>query len=130
LLALASEVFAEDPSTKPPPPDVIAERRERFERLNEEARVYGAWLVSVPGAKTVIAETLEDSPWPDVLRRRFELEELEQGERIIPCAIATQFVQNADGTLAPLVVGSTRPVTTTFAAAGIAKTRRFSFTLP
>jgi hypothetical protein len=78
----------------------------------------------------VIAETFEDSPWPDVLRRRFDLEELEPGQRIIPNATATRFVQNADGSLAPLVEGSTRPVTTTFIAAGIAKTRRFSFEMP
>jgi hypothetical protein len=121
--------YLRDPQFKVAP-DVIAERRERFERLNQEARLYGGWLTSTPGNKVVVAETLEDSPWPQILRRRFDLEELEPGQRIIPNAIETRFVQNSDGTLAPLVEGSTRPVTTVFTAPGIAKTRRFSFEAP
>jgi hypothetical protein len=122
--------FLKDPSTKKPPPDIIAERRERFERLNEEARLYGAWIISTPGNRAVLAETLEDSPWPDVLRRRFDLEELEPGQRIVPCAVVRKFTRNVDGTLAVLTEGSTQPATVTYTAAGIAKTRRFSFNMP
>ena len=41
--------------------DVIAERRERFERLNEEARLFDCWIISTPGAKEVVIETLPSS---------------------------------------------------------------------
>jgi hypothetical protein len=111
--------------------DVIAERRERFERLNEEANLFGAWLISTPGNKAVIAETLADSPWPAILRKRFaSFEEIGPGQRILPHAVVTRFTRNVDGTLAPLAEGSTAAVTTTFTGAGIAKTKLWGFEIP
>jgi hypothetical protein len=110
--------------------DILAERRERFERLNEEARAYGAWVISTPGHREVTIEVLPSSGWPAVLRRRYRLEPLDDGQRILPNAIREPMAIGANGELAPLVPGSTMATTIIVHHAGIHKTTRFSFDLP
>jgi hypothetical protein len=98
-------------------PDKIADRRERFERLNEEARLCGAWIISTPGSREVTIEVLPSSGWPDVLRGRgYRLEQLDEGQRILPNSIQQPMRMGSKGGLVH--------------HAGIHKTRRFSFDLP
>jgi hypothetical protein len=72
---------------------------------------------------------LPGSQWPDVLRRRYSVEEIDGGERILPNAIVEKFARRADGELEPLTPDSTQRVARTVVHAGIVKTRRFSFLL-
>ena len=51
------------------------------------------------------------------------------GERILANEVEERMIRNDEGTFAPLVEGSTKPVAT-FITQGIVKTRRWSFSLP
>jgi hypothetical protein len=52
------------------------------------------------------------------------------GQRILAHAVKVAMVQNADGTLAPLTLGSTREITFVKREPGIARTERFVFRAP
>jgi hypothetical protein len=84
---------------------------------------------STPGSSTVSIETLPDSAWPAVLAKRYRLEEIEGGERILPVAVSQKMTMNADGTLGTLTPGSTQQTTMVVHHPGVHKTRRFSFTV-
>ena len=58
------------------------------------------------------------------------LEEIEDGQRILPHDVATPMKIAPDGTLIPANANSTRPVTMVNYSAGIQKTRRFCFLAP
>jgi hypothetical protein len=57
----------------------------------------------------------------------YAVEEIGEGERILPFGIVEKFVRGDDGTMQPLTEGSTRPIAEVRTHAGIAKVRRFSF---
>jgi hypothetical protein len=123
--------YLRDPDTKKAPPDVLAKRRAWFAALVAEAQDSDAWVISVPGAKEIVIETLPTSGWPAVLAKRgYSLEAIEDGERIIATAIREPMVINADGSLGPLTPGSTRPTTMVVHHTGTVKTRRFTSPAP
>jgi hypothetical protein len=57
------------------------------------------------------------------------LMEVSETERIIPTAIQQRLTVGADGELQPLVEGSTKAVAMTVTHAGIARVRRYGFSL-
>jgi hypothetical protein len=56
--------------------------------------------------------------------------EIGEGERILPTAIVERFVCRADGALEALTEGSTRPIASTVAHAGIVRILKYSFSMP
>lgn len=116
---------------KPGHVETKVNKLERFAELNRQVMPRGAWLISPPGDKEIIVETLAVSSVPDWLRAEgHRLEEIQGGERILPHGISERFTRNADGSLAPVVEGSTQPIAVVTTHAGIVKTRRFSFSMP
>jgi hypothetical protein len=86
--------------------------------------------VSIPGNVDVTMECLPGSMLPDDLRALgYDVTEIGESERILPCAIIEQFTRRADGGLELLTPGSTERVAQTVVHAGIVKTRRFNFAL-
>jgi hypothetical protein len=123
--------YLKDPSTRKPPPDVVAERRERFERLSAFVTRHDAWIILTPGAKEIIIECLPGSGLLNLLADRgYDLKPEQDGERILPLAVSQGMTRNADGALSSLIEGSTHAVTATFNAPGIVWTRRWSFHIP
>jgi hypothetical protein len=62
----------------------IADRKTRFEALNDFVRSRKGWLTSVPGAPEVTTECLPGSSLPDDLRKLgYVVEEIGEGERIL-----------------------------------------------
>jgi hypothetical protein len=134
------------PSTgvrKPFRHEVIADRKARFASLLKYVTARNGWLTSVPGEIDVTMECLPDSSLPDELRAGaeymigdetvrlppYKVVEDGEGERILPHAITTRIVGDADG-VHPVTEGSSSRPVITITHAGIVKTRRFSFTLP
>ena len=75
-------------------------------------------------------ECLPGSSLPDDLRKLgYDVRETGEGERILPAAITERLAQRDDGSLAPVMAGSTVPVTTVVQHAGIVKVQRFTFGL-
>jgi hypothetical protein len=89
-----------------------------------------AWVTSTPSAGTCRIEVTPGSPWPAMLRERgFPLEGDGEGQRIVPHAIREVVHVNHDGTISPLVEGSTAP-TKAIDHAGIIKVLRYRFRAP
>jgi hypothetical protein len=76
-------------------------------------------------------ECLPGSSLPDELRKAgYILTEEGSGERILHSAIIEMFTTGADGTLEPLIAGSTRLIALVVAHAGICKVKRYAFDMP
>jgi hypothetical protein len=105
----------------------IADRKERFEALNEFVIKRNGWITSVPGAPEVMVEVLVDSGLPDALAELgYCLVPEGVGERIVPGVIVETLTRRVDGQLEPLVEGSTKPIVR-IEHSGIVRTKRFSF---
>jgi hypothetical protein len=88
-------------------------------------------IISTPGAREIVAETLEWGNVPDYLRSLgYALEEIQGGERILPTAIREKFTRNPDGSLGAWTEDSTRHVVTIITHASIVAMKRFSFSMP
>jgi hypothetical protein len=55
------------------------------------------------------------------------LEALEDGQRILPHAVHEPMTSNSDGSLGPMMPGSTQPETSIVHHAGICKVKRYAF---
>ena len=87
-------------------------------------------VTSTPNADVCRIEVTEGSPWPAELRKRgYPLEPDGTGQRIIGHAFREVVHVNSDGTISPLVEGSTAP-TKTIDHAGIIKVVRYRFRAP
>ena len=60
----------------------------------------------------------------------YDVTEMGGGERILAAAIVERFVARADGEFEPLTEGSTRPIASTVAHAGIVRILKYSFSMP
>jgi hypothetical protein len=108
----------------------VKDRKARFAELNEFVRARHGWLTSVPGEVDVTMQCLPGSTLPDDLRGLgYDVQEVGDGERILPTAITDRLTQNADGTLGPVAAGSTLPVTMIVHHAGVVRVRRYEFRL-
>jgi hypothetical protein len=108
----------------------VTDRKQRFDAVNKFVTAGNGWVTSIRGAPEVMFECLPGSTLPAELRELgYDVREIGEGERIRPTAIVERFVRNADGTLAPLTEGSTKPVTAILHHAGITKVKRYAFTL-
>jgi hypothetical protein len=61
--------------------------------------------------------------------RRYDVTEIDEGERILAAAITEQFTMTAGGEFEPLVEGSTKPIAKTRTHAGIVRVLKYSLTL-
>jgi hypothetical protein len=78
----------------------------------------------------VRVECLPGSTLPDELRQLgYDVRDLGDGERILAAAITEQFTLNAAGEFEALVEGSTKPISLTQTHAGIARVRRYGFSM-
>ena len=112
----------------PPAPEAkntLAERKRKFESINQEIRRAGGWVTSVCGDRFIDFEVLPGNPLPAQIR--FQVEPNGYGERILPHSVVEYFTKNADGTLSLLTEGSTRPVSSRVTQAGIARVAKFFF---
>jgi hypothetical protein len=106
-------------------------RRDWFNSLNLEAMKVGAFIISSPGATEVIVEVLPGNDWPEALKERgFPIEWSGNGQRVMPFAYEEPMVQNADGTLGVLTLGSTKEISFVKREPGIARTERYAFRAP
>jgi hypothetical protein len=124
----------------------LDERKKEFDLLNVYVTHRGGWIVSTPGSRKIVLETLLSSTLPQELRDglsvkwrssdgsmcRLSLPPLDvheegEGQRILAGSIVENFARRADGELQPLVEGSTAPIAETRTHAGICKVRRFGF---
>jgi hypothetical protein len=111
--------------------DKAKKRADWFMGFNHEATKVGAWIISSPGAAEVTIEALPGNDWIEELKERgFPIKWLETGSRVVPYAYSEPMMQNADGTLAPLTLGSTREITLVKREPGIARTERYTFRAP
>ena len=109
----------------------IEERKELFEAVNKFVRARHGWITSITGSVDVTLECLPASLLPDELRNLgYHVREIGAGQRIVPTAIAEQFVIGADGELSPHTEASTRLITTTVHHAGIIEVKRYAFEMP
>ena len=60
----------DDREVSPARQQVVSDRKELFEELNEFVSARNGWLTSVPGAAEVTMQCLVNSTLPDVLRAR------------------------------------------------------------
>ena len=98
--------------------------------VHETLRRADCWVTSTPNADVCRIEVTEGSPWPAELRKRgYPLEPDGTGQRIIGHAFREVVHVNSDGTISPLVEGSTAP-TKTIDHAGIIKVVRYRFRAP
>ena len=98
--------------------------------VHETLRRADCWVTSTSNADVCRIEVTEGSPWPAELRkRRYPLELDGTGQRIIGHAFREVVHVNSDGTISPLVEGSTAP-TKTIDHAGIIKVVRYRFRAP
>jgi hypothetical protein len=104
----------------------IADRKTRFEALNNFVRSRNGWLTSVPGAPEVTMECLPGSLRPDDLRKLgYVVEKIGESQRILPHAVAQRFEVSSSGALIPATEGSTKPVTVQVTHAGIATVEQY-----
>lgn len=109
----------------------LQDRKERFAALNTYVTERGGWLTSIPGDVEVEMQCRPGSTLPDDLRGLgYVLTVIGETERIIPGTVIEKFVLGDDGTMQPLVAGSTRPVAQTLVHAGIARVKRYAFGMP
>jgi hypothetical protein len=109
------------------------ERREQwFKALNAEVVARSdTWIISTPHAPRIILECLETSPMPaELIDRGYKLKAEQDGQRILPHAIAQPMVISSCGALIPATANSTKPVTMVNYGAGIQSTKRYSFPAP
>lgn len=108
----------------------LDDRRARFDGINRACiAAQNAWLTSVAGDIDVAIEVTAGSSIPQRLHDLgYYLVADGRGQRIIPHAITERFTRNADGTLSPLVEGSTLPIMHR-THAGIVEVQRFRFML-
>jgi hypothetical protein len=93
--------------------------------------VSAAFRVGITSRMREMGPCLPGSGLPDTLGRMgHELREERDGERILPVATREVLTQNSDGSLGILTEGSTRPASVVVTAAGIHRTKRFSFAPP
>jgi hypothetical protein len=122
--------YLKDPQFKPAP-DVLTERRERFAGLNDFVTAHGGWIISVPGDREVVVETLPGSNLPNVLADMgHNLKPEPDGERILATAINEKFAYRTDGTLGPMTEGSTAKPAAVVTHAGPCRVQRWRFSLP
>jgi hypothetical protein len=108
----------------------VLDRKARFERLVVYITERDGFVVSIPGAETVVFECLPGSPLPEKLRAAGYIlmpADPPEGERILPAAITERFALNSRGELEPLTEGSTMAVAEVRRHAGICKVERYSF---
>jgi hypothetical protein len=81
------------------------------------------------GTTDVTMECLPAALPGDLRDLGYDVRETDEGERILPGAIVERFYDRADGVRIAVTDGSTLPVTSTVAHAGIVKVERFAFDL-
>lgn len=92
----------------------MQDRKARFMELNAFVTERHGWLTSIPGDIEVEMQCLPGSSLPDDLRKLgYVVAEIGETQRILPTAIVERFVVGGDGTLQPLLFGSTEPVAQT-----------------
>jgi hypothetical protein len=102
---------------------------DREERKKRDALMW-RWMISVRGDPMITVETLADSIIPKrLIEAGYRIEKEAPGERILATARQEIFTRNIDGTLAPLVEGSTAATSVTVTHAGPTTTRRYRFRL-
>jgi hypothetical protein len=107
----------------------VAERKARFETINEEIRKAGGWITSIPGNRIIDFECLPGNPLPDRIRESgFNVHEDGEGERILPTSVVERFVRAGDGSF-ELATEETAPdkLSHRVTHAGIARVERFWF---
>jgi hypothetical protein len=108
----------------------VKDRKARFEALNTYITNRNGFIISEPGRAEIRIECLPGSALPgDLAALGYQLQQEEDGERILVGAIVEKFVAGADGGLEPLTAGSTRPIAEIRRHAGICKTERYTFYL-
>jgi len=102
---------------------------ERFLQMNRWVNKSGGWVVSPPGdAVKMRIECLPGSALPDELREAgYKLEPAGTHERLLESTIVEKFTRNADGSLTPLIEGSTKAVAEVQRHAGIVRVEVFTF---
>ncbi len=101
---------------------------ERFQQMNRWVNARGGLVVSPPGEAKMRIECLPGSALPgDLEAAGYELSEDGTRERLLELAIREQFTRNADGSLSPLVEGSTKAVAEVRRHAGVARVEVFTF---
>ena len=83
--------------------DKIERRAEWIRAFNAEAVARpDAWIISTPNAALCMIEVLATSGWPaELVKRDYPLEEIEDGQRILPYDVATPMEIAPDGPLDP-----------------------------
>jgi hypothetical protein len=98
--------------------------------LAEAVKRNDAWVTCPPNSDLVTLETTPGSPWPAELKERgFSIVRDGDGQRILGHGVREIVHVNRDGSLAPLVEGSTAP-TRTIDHAGIVRVVRYRFAAP
>jgi hypothetical protein len=111
--------------------DSAKKRANWFASLNRECMAKGCWITSSPGAGVVTLDALPGNGWPAELERRgFPMKAEPDGQRVLHYATTEKFAINADGSLDPLVEGSTKAVTSVVHHPGVVTVRRWSFLAP
>jgi hypothetical protein len=69
------------------------------------------WIVSTPGDKVIMIETLPGSSLPADLRNAgYKVNPPGQGERILAGSVVQRFTTTSSGALEPMTEGSTKPL--------------------
>jgi hypothetical protein len=114
------------------PGQVVQSRKTKFEKLNRWATERGAWIVSVPGADTVLIECLPGSTVPIELRASgYDVRPAEHpaGQRILASAIVQDFTLTSSDAYELATPGSTKPIAQVLRHAGICRVMRYTFTM-
>ncbi|MET4384377.1 hypothetical protein ABIB73_000112 [Bradyrhizobium sp. F1.4.3] len=108
----------------------VKDRKDRSERFRDMVAFVtdrGGWVTSSPGASEITIDCLPSSTLPTELAKAgHKIEQIGDGERIIPGTIVENFTTGLDGELVPLPEGSTEPVTMTLRHTGIIAVKRYA----
>jgi hypothetical protein len=115
-----------------PPDATIDERKKRFAGLNDFISTRGGWVTSVPAAPDPLRfEVLPGSPLPEQLTELgWVVRKSGTSQRILPHAISQRLTVRPDGTLGPLIEGSSAPPALVVTNAGIAVVEQYDLRMP
>jgi hypothetical protein len=110
----------------------IASRKDVFDSLNRFIIANGGFVVSIPGADTIVFEVLPNSPIPLALTELgYDVRPADpaEGQRILAAPIVERVTLTSSGAFEPLTPDSTKAVAEIRTHAGIARVMRYAFNL-
>jgi hypothetical protein len=117
---------------KPGKTDPVAERKARFDQINQFIMAGGGWVTGIPGGPVVDFEVLEKSAIPLALTQHgYDVRPADppEGQRLLAAPIVEKLTLTSSGAFEPLTDGSTKAVVEIRTHAGIVRVMRYSFTI-